>query len=125
MPAGETGKLFGSVTSAMIMEELEKRGITGIDRKKIELKQHSIKTIGKYTVTIKLYGEETAKLEIDVVSQDGKAEANQAEEAKQVEKAEEAIESTETAEEEVPEDVEKESADEDAGEEAEDPKAEE
>ena len=74
MPAGETGKLFGSVTNAVIAEALEKQGVN-IERKKIDVASSGIKIIGKYTVVIKLYSGETAKIEVVVESTDGKAEA--------------------------------------------------
>jgi large subunit ribosomal protein L9 len=74
MPAGETGKLFGSVNNAVIADALEKAGVT-IERKKIDVASNSIKNIGTYTVLIKLYSGETAKIEVVVTSTDGKAEA--------------------------------------------------
>ena len=74
MPAGETGKLFGSVNNAVIAEALEKEGIT-IERKKIDVATTSIKNIGNYSVLIKLYSGETAKIDVTVASTDGKAEA--------------------------------------------------
>ncbi|MDC7126093.1 MAG: 50S ribosomal protein L9 [Spirochaetales bacterium] len=108
MPAGETGKLFGSVTNAVIADALEKEGIT-IERKKIEVASSSIKMIGKYTVLVKLYSGEIAKIEVTVASTDGKAEAAMAkkidagkakaeavteEETEEVETEEEAVEET-------------------------------
>ncbi len=74
MPAGETGKLFGSVNNAVIADALEKEGVV-IEKKKIEVASSSIKMIGKYTVMIKLYSGESAKIEVTVASTDGKAEA--------------------------------------------------
>ena len=74
MPAGETGKLFGSVNNAVIAEALEKEGVT-IEKKKIDVASTSIKNVGTYTVIIKLYSGETAKIEVVVASTDGKAEA--------------------------------------------------
>jgi large subunit ribosomal protein L9 len=70
-PAGETGKLFGSVTAATLVEELEKRGIQ-IERKRIELHQHNIKMVGNYSAKIKLYNEESAGLKFSVESTDSK-----------------------------------------------------
>ena len=64
---GETGKLFGSVTNANIAEELKKAGVI-IERKKIELPEHTIKTIGEFIGRIKLYGNETADLKIIIKS---------------------------------------------------------
>ncbi len=74
MPAGETGKLFGSVTNAVIADALEKEGVT-VEKKKIDVPTSNIKMIGKYTVLVKLYSGELAKIEIIVESVDGKAEA--------------------------------------------------
>ena len=65
MPAGDTGKLFGSVTSATIAEELEKEGFS-VERKKIELPEHTIKMSGSYAVKIKLYGNEVAQIKVSI-----------------------------------------------------------
>ncbi len=63
--AGEEGKLFGSVTSRDIAEALEQMGYQ-LDRKKIELEE-PIKSIGKYTVKVKLPYQVEAELAIEVV----------------------------------------------------------
>ncbi len=65
MPAGDKGKLFGAVTSATIVEELGKMGIVVL-KKNIEIPGNSIKVVGNSTVTLKLYGGETAELKITV-----------------------------------------------------------
>jgi len=70
--SGDTGKLFGSVTNANVVEELKKEGIT-IERKKIELPGHTIKMVGVFNVKVKLYGNETADLKL-VVKSDKKVE---------------------------------------------------
>jgi len=76
MPAGETGKLFGSVTSATVMEALEKNGIE-IERKRIEIPGATIKNVGNYEIRIKLYENETATITLTIVSQNKpKAKAN-------------------------------------------------
>ena len=51
--AGEGGRLFGSVTSSDIAAELKKSGFE-VDKKKIELPE-SIKSVGKYTVSVRLF----------------------------------------------------------------------
>jgi len=66
--AGETGRLFGSVASAMIQEEIAKRGIT-VDRKRIEVATHAIKAVGNYTVRVHLYENETSLVKIVVESE--------------------------------------------------------
>jgi len=64
---GENGKLFGSITSKDIQEELKKKGFD-IDKKKIVLPEN-IKTIGSYTVDIKVYSGVNAKIKIDVITE--------------------------------------------------------
>ncbi len=67
MPAGEKGKLFGAVTSATIVEELGKLGIT-VEKKKVEIPGNSIKMVGNTAVTVRLYGGETASLKVNVTA---------------------------------------------------------
>jgi large subunit ribosomal protein L9 len=64
-PAGDSGKLFGSVSSATVAEELERRGIN-IERKRIELPEKNIKMVGTYPVRIKLYDNEAAEIKIKI-----------------------------------------------------------
>ena len=59
---GESGKLFGSVTSMEIESYLRERGLQ-VDRKKILLEE-PIKNIGMYTVPIKLHSDVTAHLKV-------------------------------------------------------------
>jgi len=68
LSAGESGKLFGSVTSAMIQEELAKLGFV-VERKRIEVSSHTIKMVGTYTVRIRLYEEENAEISVVVESE--------------------------------------------------------
>jgi large subunit ribosomal protein L9 len=75
MTAGEKGKLFGSVTSGAIAEQLEKRGVE-VERKKIDIEDGTIKTLGTHTVRVRLYGEEEAQLKV-VVEPDEKSAARQ------------------------------------------------
>jgi large subunit ribosomal protein L9 len=65
MPVGENGKLFGAITSSNIVEELAKTGIS-VEKKKIEVPEHSIKVVGEYIVKVKLYAGETADLKVVV-----------------------------------------------------------
>lgn len=78
MRAGEGDKLFGSVTSSMIAEDLERQGYS-VDRKKIKLAQ-PIKTLGTFEVPVRFVSgiEPTVKV---WVSRDAEAEAEAAEEA--------------------------------------------
>jgi large subunit ribosomal protein L9 len=70
--AGEGDHLFGSVTSADLAHELETRGLK-VDRRRIEL-DHPIKTIGEFSVPIRLHRDVSANLKV-VVSKDAAEEA--------------------------------------------------
>jgi large subunit ribosomal protein L9 len=64
-PVGESGKLFGSVTSKEIEQQLNENGFQ-IDRKKIELEE-PIKNLGVYTIPVRLHSEVIANLKLWVV----------------------------------------------------------
>lgn len=62
--AGESGTLFGSVTSIDVANALVEKGYE-IDRRNVILK-HPIKEIGEYTVPVKLHREVTLEIPITV-----------------------------------------------------------
>ena len=64
---GEEDKLFGSVTSQNISESLESQGYE-IDKRKIQLEE-PIKSLGIYSVPIKLHTEVEAKVKVWVVKE--------------------------------------------------------
>ena len=61
----DNGKLFGSVTSKEISDELKKTSGIDVDKKKITL-DDSIKTTGVYTAKVKLYEGVIANLKVRV-----------------------------------------------------------
>ncbi|MBQ8207397.1 MAG: 50S ribosomal protein L9 [Clostridia bacterium] len=61
--AGGDGRLYGSVTSKDIAEELEKKHGVSIDKRKILLAD-PLKAFGSYTVEVKLYPEITGKINV-------------------------------------------------------------
>ena len=63
--AGANGKLFGSVTSKEISEELKKQFDIDVDKRRILLDE-PIKTFGSYQLTAKLGYDVTAKLNVIV-----------------------------------------------------------
>ena len=65
--SGENGKIFGSITSKEIAENLENQYKIKVDKKKIML-QEPIKTLGMFNVEIKLYENIVAKLKINIIS---------------------------------------------------------
>ena len=79
--ASDSGRLFGSVTSLMIQEELAKLGFS-IERKRIEVATHTIKQVGMYSARVHLYENESSVIKLDVVSEaDEKAAQRAAEKA--------------------------------------------
>jgi large subunit ribosomal protein L9 len=65
--SGEAGHLFGSVTSADIAADLETKGFT-VDRRKIQLAE-PLKSLGDFTVAIRLYREVTANVKVKVLAE--------------------------------------------------------
>jgi large subunit ribosomal protein L9 len=65
--AGESGKLFGTVTSADIAEALKSQGID-IDRRKITL-EAPIKALGKYDAEAKIFSDVSVKVHFEVEAQ--------------------------------------------------------
>src|SRR6202045_449129 len=70
--AGEGDHLFGSVTSGDIAEAIAKKGIT-MDRRQIQL-HDPLKTLGEFTVPVKLHKEVTAHLKV-VIEKEAVAES--------------------------------------------------
>lgn len=63
--AGEGGRLFGSITSKQIAEELQKKHSIKIDKRKIEL-EDAIRALGYTKVPVKLHTEVQATLNVHV-----------------------------------------------------------
>jgi large subunit ribosomal protein L9 len=72
LETGETGKAFGSVTAKDIEDKLKAEAGIEIDRHKIQL-ERPIKETGEQEIRIRLYGDVTATLKVDV-----RAKASQA-----------------------------------------------
>ncbi len=66
---GKDDKLFGSVTSKDIAEQLATQGMT-VDRRKIQLPQ-PLKELGTFPVPIKLHRDVVTKIQVTVVKQAG------------------------------------------------------
>ena len=87
--AGESGKLFCSVTSQMVQEALLKEGFE-IEKKKLDVPTHAIKMTGTYHIVAHLYENDKANITLNVLSEaEVKAAAKKAaEEAKKAAEAE-------------------------------------
>ncbi len=64
----EEGRLFGSVTTIDIAAQLEEAGI-GLDRRRLQLDQ-PIKSVGNFTVPVRLPGDVTSAVKVTVVAED-------------------------------------------------------
>ena len=63
--AGEGGRIFGSITTKQIAEELQKKHGIKIDKRKMELAD-AIRTLGHTKVPVKLHHEVVATLTVSV-----------------------------------------------------------
>ncbi len=64
---GENGKIFGSITAKEIADNLKEQYKIEIDKKKIDLKE-PIKTLGSFSVSVKLYEGVVGVLRLQTVS---------------------------------------------------------
>jgi large subunit ribosomal protein L9 len=65
--AGDSGRLFGSVTSADVVEAVRTAGGPALDRRTVEV-PGQIKTVGTHKVTVRLHPEVTTELDVNVVA---------------------------------------------------------
>lgn len=66
--AGETGKIFGSVTSVQLADAIKKLGYE-VDRKNITMSEEGVKTLGSYTADVRLHKDVTATVNFEVVQE--------------------------------------------------------
>ncbi len=64
--AGKGGKLFGSVTPADIVDAVSAAGGPKLDRRRVDA-GHSIKTLGRHTVAVRLHPDVVATVNLEVV----------------------------------------------------------
>ena len=63
--AGEGGRLFGSITSKEIAEQLKKQKNIDVDKRKITLDE-PIRSVGSRFVEIKIHSKVTTKIRVDI-----------------------------------------------------------
>ena len=66
--AGESGKIFGSVTNIQLAEALKKEGFD-IERKNIEINGEAIKNLGTYSAKVRLFKEVVATINFEVIAE--------------------------------------------------------
>ncbi|MGO9127086.1 MAG: 50S ribosomal protein L9 [Terriglobales bacterium] len=67
--SGEQDQLFGSVTSGDVADALEKKSFN-VDRRKIQIHE-PLRTLGEFTIPIKLHREVTAHLKVVIEKEAG------------------------------------------------------
>lgn len=65
---GESGKIFGSVTSVQLADAIKKLGYD-VDRKNITLSEEGVKNVGTYTADVRFHKEVTGKVTFEVVQE--------------------------------------------------------
>ncbi|WP_248964667.1 50S ribosomal protein L9 [Sphaerisporangium perillae] len=64
--AGDSGRLFGSVTTGDIADAVKAAGGPALDRRRIEI-TNAIKSVGSHRVSVRLHPEVSANLDVEVV----------------------------------------------------------
>ena len=65
--AGNTGRLFGSVTVSDVVEAIARAGGPQVDKRRIEVRS-PIRTVGEHQVTVRLHPEVAATVGVEVVA---------------------------------------------------------
>ncbi|MEV0613421.1 50S ribosomal protein L9 [Nonomuraea sp. NPDC050404] len=65
--AGDSGRLFGSITTGDIADAVKAAGGPLLDRRRIEI-VNPIKSVGSHKVTVKLHPEVSASIDVEVVA---------------------------------------------------------
>jgi large subunit ribosomal protein L9 len=66
--AGDSGKLFGSVTPADVVSAIKKAGGPNLEKRTVHLPKAHIKSTGSHIVEVRLHHDVTAKAAVDVVA---------------------------------------------------------
>jgi large subunit ribosomal protein L9 len=67
--AGDTGKLFGSVTAADIVAAIKKAGGPNLDKRTVHLPKAHIKAVGAHSVAVNLHPGVDLTVSLDVVAE--------------------------------------------------------
>ncbi|GJF11532.1 50S ribosomal protein L9 [Mycolicibacterium cyprinidarum] len=66
--AGDSGKLFGSVTAAHIVAAIKKAGGPNLDKRTVSLPKAHIKAIGTHAVAVRLHPDVDVSVPVNVVA---------------------------------------------------------
>jgi large subunit ribosomal protein L9 len=65
---GESGKIFGSVTSVQLADAIKKLGYE-VDRKNITMNEEAVKSVGTYTADVRFHKEVSGTVTFEVVQE--------------------------------------------------------
>ena len=68
MPAAANGKLYAAVTTHVVADALAKLGYE-IERKRIDIPGSTVKSVGTFKATVKLYEAQTAEIHVNVTAE--------------------------------------------------------
>jgi large subunit ribosomal protein L9 len=66
--AADTGKLFGSVTSADVVAAIKKAGGPNLDKRTVQLPKAHIRSIGTHPIAVRLHPDVDASVSVNVVA---------------------------------------------------------
>ncbi|ADU01822.1 50S ribosomal protein L9 [Mycolicibacterium gilvum] len=66
--AGDSGKLFGSVTAADVVSAIKKAGGPNLEKRTVDLPKSHIKSTGTHPITVRLHPDVNAALSLNVVA---------------------------------------------------------
>ena len=67
--AGDSGKLFGSVTAADVVAAIKKAGGPSLDKRLVQLPKAHIKSVGSHPIALRLHPDVDATVAIEVVAE--------------------------------------------------------
>jgi large subunit ribosomal protein L9 len=67
--AGDSGKLFGSVTTSAVVTAIRKAGGPNLDKRVVRLPKSHIKAVGSHPITLHVHPEVDVELALDVVAE--------------------------------------------------------
>ena len=67
--ASDSGKLFGSVTTADVVSAIKKAGGPNLDKRTVQLPKAHIKAIGNHSVNVQLHHDVNVSVELSVVAE--------------------------------------------------------
>jgi large subunit ribosomal protein L9 len=66
--AGDSGKLFGSVTAGDVVAAIKKAGGPSLDKRTVRLPKAHIKAVGSHPVSVHLHPTVDVEVSVDVVA---------------------------------------------------------